>query len=145
MSLRTKLASDLGNKNIPKTMVQSVAPSQLGSLYWREEASNPAKTIVEIWMLASGGFIAVAGDISTGEWGAGNVSLVDEAKTLQEANAYVKQNYTFAPIEEDEMAKEQIEPATQPAATEPAQEEVKEEAPAEETKTASLKRLVQKK
>lgn len=143
MSLRTKLASDLGNKNIPKAMVQSVAPSQLASLYWREEASSPAKTVVEIWMLANNSFIVVSGDISTGEWSQGGVSLAGEFKTLQEASASAKENFTFAPIEEDEVAKEQVETTTQQPAQEEAKQETTEEAPTE-NKTAGFKRLLKK-
>lgn len=134
--LRSILSSDLGEKNIPKTLIQSVAPSQLASLYWREQASQPANTIVEIWSLANNKFIVVSGNFSNGEWTQDDVELFGEAyDTISMAQGIVKSSFTFGPIEENTMVKEHIDapPVTQ-------------EQPTTEQKAASLsKRLIRKK
>lgn len=142
--LRSILAGDLGEKNIPKNLVQAVAPTQLASLYWREEASQPPKTIVEIWALATNKFIVVSGNFANGEWMQDDVQVVGETyDTVSAAQTAAKSTFSFGPIEENEIVKEQVDT--------PAQKKEEPEAPAaapaetEQKVASSSRRLIKKK
>lgn len=136
MALR-KTSADLGEKNIPKALVQLNAPTQLSALYWREQASNPPKTTVEIWMLADNTFLGIQGDFSKGDWAQDDVTTIDVFPTLEKAMSSIKASYDFAPVDNAEVAKEHVDQQAVPEAEEP---------PVEEEKTASknFKRLVKK-
>lgn len=98
--MRSIIAADLGDANIPKVFADGVSPAPLNMLYWREQSTNPADTTVEIWSTSNDTFVMITGDFSSGEWGRDNVSFYNEYPTIQKALADARAYFTLAQDEE---------------------------------------------
>jgi len=99
-----KTSANLGEKNIARNVLDSVSPSPLRTLYWREEASSPAVKTIEIWMATDGFFIVFSG-LYDGSWSPTNVQPIQDSKgpifdSLDAAMAAVKRNFSFGELEE---------------------------------------------
>ena len=97
-----RIAADLGDKNIPRVLVQQVIPNQLKTLYYREESSNPLDKTLEIWNCEEHKFYLVEGDNSKGEWSVNNLQLIGEYDSVDRAVAEVRANYTLVQDENPE-------------------------------------------
>lgn len=97
-----KIAADLGEKNIPRALLETVSPKPLKALWWREESSNPEYTTVEMWTSEDDTFMVFSG-FSGGEvieWTTDNINLFGEYDDKGRALSEIKGNFTFMQDEE---------------------------------------------
>ncbi|MNC50183.1 hypothetical protein D3C81_1230240 [compost metagenome] len=102
--MMNKTAADLGERNIPREMLDTISPEALQVLFWREQSSNPVDTTVELWRSASGSFLVFAGYYD-GTWAEQNIQYLQDTKgplfeSLESGLAAIKRSYSFGEIEE---------------------------------------------
>lgn len=90
-----KIAKDLGEMNIPKTLIQQVIPGELRAMYWREESVSPENFVVEIWGSNESTFYVIAGDFASGQWSQEFINLVGEYETVDQAIAAARSSYVI--------------------------------------------------
>lgn len=95
-----KTSADLGNRNIPKNLVQEVVGSQLKALWFRDETEN--KTI-EIWTIDTDEYAVVVGQNDEEEWRSDLVSFFGKFPSISSATAEIKANFTLKSFEEPEI------------------------------------------
>lgn len=90
-----KTAADLGQRNMPKGLIQQVVPGALRALYWREESSMPENHILEIWGSESATFYLIDGDFVSGEWSEQNIQFIGEYDEVHQAVQAARSNYVI--------------------------------------------------